>query len=217
MGEFLLYGANGYTGKLALAEALRRGAVTAKETKALDQSLVNRGGGGRAMLAMAEGAARFLSKADGPRIGTLSIDGWDTHADERPGTGRLGQLLGTLDRMFEGLYTGLKPVWDDTVIAVVTEFGRTVATNGSAGTDHGVGGNALLAGGAVRGGRIEGDWPGLAQGQLLDGRDLRPTTDMRALFKGLLAAHLRMPESALERTIFPDSAAAKAMSGLVNG
>ena len=198
-----------------LAEALRRGAVTAKETKALDQSLVNRGGGGQAVLAMAEGAARFLSKPDGPRIGTLSIDGWDTHADERPGTGRLGQLLGTLDRMFEGLYTGLKPVWDDTVIAVVTEFGRTVRINGTAGTDHGTATCAFLLGGAVKGGRVIADWPGLSDAALHENRDLKPTTDLRALLKGVLAEHLGLDAQSLGATVFPDSASVTPVTGLM--
>lgn len=105
--------------------------------------------------------------------------------------------------------------WANTVVTVVTEFGRTVAANGSAGTDHGVGGAALLAGGAVRGGRIAGDWPGLASTALFEGRDLRPTTDLRAVFKGLLAGHLAVSEAALDTRIFPDSRALRPMAGLL--
>lgn len=159
-------------------------------------------------------AATLMQGAEGARIAFVEDTGWDTHRGQ---AAALDRKFGELDAGLRAVREGVGALWQKTVVVVVTEFGRTVATNGSAGTDHGVGGNALLAGGAVRGGRIAGDWPGLAQGQLLDGRDLRPTTDMRALFKGLLAAHLRMPEAALERSIFPDSAAVKPMSGLVNG
>ena len=137
---------------------------------------------------------------------------WDTHR---------GQQL-ALDRKFADFDDGLRAIregpaddWNNTAVVVVTEFGRIVAANGSAGTDHGVGGVALLAGGAVHGGRLGGDWPGLSAGALLDGRDLRPTTDMRALFKGLLAAHLAVPEMALETRIFPDSRAVKPLDGLL--
>ena len=198
-----------------LADALRRGIATAKETKGFDQSLMNRGAGGQAVLAMAEGAARLLAKPDGPRVGTLSVDGWDTHADERPGTGRLGQLLGTLDRLIEALYVGLKPVWGDTVVAIVTEFGRTVRINGTAGTDHGTGTCAFLLGGAVKGGRVLADWPGLADAALHEGRDLRPTTDLRAVLKGVLVEHLGVDATAAGTVVFPDSAQVAPAAGLI--
>lgn len=159
-------------------------------------------------------AATLMQGAEGAHIAFVEDTGWDTHRGQ---AATLDRKFGELDAGLRAVREGSGALWQKTVVVVVTEFGRTVATNGSAGTDHGVGGNALLAGGAVRGGRIAGDWPGLGQGQLLDGRDLRPTTDMRALFKGLLTAHLRVPEAALERTVFPDSAGVKAMSGLVNG
>lgn len=157
-------------------------------------------------------AAKRMQGADAARIGFVEDSGWDTHR---------GQQL-ALDRKFAELDAGLRAYregmgtdWSNTVVAVVTEFGRTVATNGSAGTDHGVGGAALLAGGAVRGGRIAGDWPGLAPAALFEGRDLRPTTDLRAVFKGLLAGHLAVPESALDTRIFPDSRTLRPMAGLL--
>lgn len=157
-------------------------------------------------------AARRMRGPDAARIAFVEDSGWDTHR---------GQQL-ALDRKFAELDAGLRAIregladeWARTAVVVVTEFGRTVATNGSAGTDHGVGGMALLAGGAVRGGRIGGDWPGLAPGALLDGRDLRPTTDLRAVFKGLLAGHLAVPESALETRIFPDSRGVRPLEGLL--
>ena len=107
-----------------------------------------------AMLSIADGAARLMVRPDGPRIAALSIDGWDTHADEKPGTGRLGKLLGLLDQLFDHLHRELEPVWNDTVIVAATEFGRTVRINGTAGTDHGTGTVAFLLGGAVKGGRV---------------------------------------------------------------
>lgn len=158
-------------------------------------------------------AAKRMRGADAARIAFVEDSGWDTHR---------GQQL-VLDRKFSELDAGLRAIrdglgeeWSRTAVVIVTEFGRTVAANGSGGTDHGVGGVALLAGGAVRGGRVIGDWPGLSAGALLEGRDLRPTTDMRAMFKGLLAGHLAVPETALETRIFPDSRAVKPLSGLVN-
>lgn len=157
-------------------------------------------------------AAKRMRGPDAARIAFVEDSGWDTHR---------GQQL-ALDRKFAELDAGLRAMHDDladewnrTVVVVVTEFGRTVATNGSGGTDHGVGGVSLLAGGAVRGGRVGGDWPGLTAGALLEGRDLRPTTDLRALFKGLLAGHLAVPESALETRIFPDSRAVRPLEGLL--
>jgi uncharacterized protein (DUF1501 family) len=174
-----------------------------------------RGQGNRFALPQAmAAAAKLMHGPDGMRIAFVEDTGWDTHRGQ---IAALDRKFGELDAGLRAVRDGLATDWNNTVVVVVTEFGRTVAVNGSAGTDHGVGGNALLAGGAVHGGRIAGDWPGLGAGQLLDGRDLRPTIDMRALFKGVLAAHLRTPEAALERTIFPGSAAIRPLSGLVVG
>jgi uncharacterized protein (DUF1501 family) len=101
------------------------------------------------------------------------------------------------------------------VVAVITEFGRTARINGTNGTDHGTGTVALLVGGALRGGRVVADWPGLKQAQLYEGRDLKPTTDLRAVLKGLLRDHLRVEERALATTVFPDSAGVPPIGGLV--
>jgi uncharacterized protein (DUF1501 family) len=160
-------------------------------------------------------AAKFMARPDGPRVGAIAFDGWDTHANEGAVNGRLAALLGALDGAIAAIETGMGPAWHDTVLAVVTEFGRTARINGSDGTDHGTGTIALLAGGAVKGGRVIADWPGLREADLLEKRDLRPTTDLRAVLKGVLHDHLRLPEAALARTVFPDSAATKAASGLV--
>jgi uncharacterized protein (DUF1501 family) len=163
----------------------------------------------------ASNAAKFMARPDGPRVGAIAFDGWDTHANEGAVNGRLATLLGALDGAIAAIETGMGPVWRDTVVVVVTEFGRTARINGSDGTDHGTATIALLAGGAVKGGRVIADWPGLREADLLEKRDLRPTTDLRAVVKGVLRDHLRLPETALAATVFPDSAAAQAVSGLV--
>jgi uncharacterized protein (DUF1501 family) len=160
-------------------------------------------------------AAKFLARPDGPRIGALSFDGWDTHANEGAASGRLAQLLGALDGALGAVESGMGPAWNDTVVAVMTEFGRTARINGTEGTDHGTATIALLVGGAVRGGRVIADWPGLKEADLRDGRDLKPTTDLRAILKGVLRDHVRVDEKTLASTVFPDSTVAKAMGGLV--
>jgi uncharacterized protein (DUF1501 family) len=160
-------------------------------------------------------AAKFMARPDGPRVGALAFDGWDTHANEGAVNGRLAALLGALDGAIAAIEIGMGPAWRDTVVAVVTEFGRTVRINGSDGTDHGTGTIALLVGGAVKGGRVIADWPGLKEANLHQQRDLKPTTDLHAVLKGVLRDHLRLPDAALAATVFPDSAAVKAISGLV--
>ena len=137
-------------------------------------------------------AAKFLVRPDGPRIGALAFDGWDTHADEGAASGRLAALLGALDGAIAAVEKEMGASWRETVVAVVTEFGRTARINGTDGTDHGTATIALLAGGALKGGRVIANWPGLKSAQLHEGRDLKPTTDLRAVIKGVLADHLRI-------------------------
>jgi uncharacterized protein (DUF1501 family) len=156
-----------------------------------------------------------MAADDGPRIAALAFDGWDTHANEGGPVGRLAQLLSGLDGALAEFESGLGERWRDTVVVVATEFGRTARINGTEGTDHGTGTIALLAGGAVRGGRVISDWPGLKPAQLYEGRDLAPTTDLRAVIKGVLHDHLGVAERVLAETVFPDSAPVKAMKGLV--
>ena len=160
-------------------------------------------------------AARFLTEPDGPRIAAMSSDGWDTHAAENPVKGRLATMLSALDAGIGTLKTELAAVWPDTVIVLVTEFGRTAAINGTNGTDHGTGGTAFLIGGAVKGGRVVADWPGLGESSLYEGRDLKPTTRLNAVFKGVLRDHLGVGETALSETVFPDSEDMSAVDGLV--
>jgi uncharacterized protein (DUF1501 family) len=144
-----------------------------------------------------------MSKSDGPRVAALSLDGWDTHADQKPGTGRLGRMLDVLDQVIERLSSGMAPVWKDTVVAVVTEFGRTVRINGTSGTDHGTATLALLLGGAVKGGQVVADWPGLAEHQLHERRDLRPTLDLRSVFSAIMTDHLGIDTRTAADSIFP--------------
>ena len=122
----------------------------------------------RAFFAESAGAAaKFMARGDGPRIGALAFDGWDTHAAEGAGNGRLFALLGALDGALGAVESGMGAAWKETAVAVITEFGRTARINGTEGTDHGTATVALLAGGAVKGGRVIADWPGLARGKPL--------------------------------------------------
>jgi uncharacterized protein (DUF1501 family) len=170
----------------------------------------------RAYFAEAAGAAaKFMARPDGPRVGALAFDGWDTHQDEGAVGGRLALLLAALDGALVAIEKEMGPAWRETVVPVVTEFGRTARINGTEGTDHGTATVALLAGGALKGGRVIADWPGLKDANLYEGRDLKPTTDLRAVLKGVLKDHLRVPDAALATKVFPDSVAARPMTGLV--
>jgi uncharacterized protein (DUF1501 family) len=171
----------------------------------------------RAYFAEAAGtAARFLAKPDGPRVGAVGFVGWDTHINEGAASGQLANLLGALDGALAAIETNMGDAWRETVVSIVTEFGRTARINGTDGTDHGTGTVAFLAGGALQGGRTITDWPGLKPAQLFEGRDLKPTTDLRAVLKGLLRDHLRVEESVLASTVFPDSADVMPTVGLVS-
>jgi uncharacterized protein (DUF1501 family) len=159
--------------------------------------------------------ARFFAKADGPRVGAVGFGGWDTHINEGAASGQLYNLLGVLDGAFAAIETNMGDAWRETAVVVITEFGRTAKINGTDGTDHGTATVAFLAGGALKGGRVIADWPGLKTAQLYEGRDLKPTTDLRAVLKGLLRDHLRVEERVLASSVFPDSADVAPMSGLV--
>ena len=163
----------------------------------------------------AEGAARLIAADDGPRVAALAFDGWDTHEGEGGATGRLMQLLGGLDGAFDAFKTGLGPKWADTAIIAMTEFGRTAKINGTNGTDHGTGTVAFLAGGAVRGGRVIADWPGLKEAQLFEKRDLMATTDVRSVVKGLLAGQFGLSPTVLGQSVFPGTMAVPPFQGLV--
>jgi uncharacterized protein (DUF1501 family) len=160
-------------------------------------------------------AAEFLRREDGPRVAVFDTTGWDTHANEGGAQGQLAARLAALDAGLRSLKEQLGPVWNDTAVVLATEFGRTAAINGTRGTDHGTASAAFLLGGAVRGGRVVADWPGLSERKLYQGRDLMPTLDIRSVLKGVLVEHLQVPARALDKSVFPDSETAKALSGLV--
>jgi uncharacterized protein (DUF1501 family) len=164
---------------------------------------------------LADAAARMLADPAGPRIAVIEAGGWDSHANQGRESGALAQRLRRLDEGLGRLAAGLGPAWRHTVVLVVTEFGRTVAMNGTRGTDHGTAGMLLALGGALAGGRVLGDWPGLARNRLLDGRDLTPATDPRSVYKGILRDHLGITKADLDSRVFPASRAAPTMGGLI--
>jgi uncharacterized protein (DUF1501 family) len=157
-------------------------------------------------------AAKLLAPANGARIAMIETGGWDTHAGQR---GRLAAQLKGLDAMIAALKSGMGPAWGDTMVLVATEFGRTVAVNGTGGSDHGTGSAAMLIGGGVKGGRVMADWPGLGQAALYEGRDLKPTLGLDQFVAGAVAGHYGVEPGRVMATLFPDTKGAAAVSGLV--
>lgn len=202
-----------YADDPSLSQALAR-ASGLRDEAAMASAMATPGpaGVGRASLAaLAQKAADFALQPDGPRVLVLEMGGWDTHANQAAPQGPLATNLATLDLALTTLRSRLTSAeaagaWQRTVVAVVTEFGREVAVNGTQGTDHGTGGVAFLAGGALKGRKVWADWPGLAREQRYEGRDLRITTDLRAVFKSLLVQHLGVAEKHVEQQVFAASA-----------
>jgi uncharacterized protein (DUF1501 family) len=157
-------------------------------------------------------AARLLSGAEGARVAVIETGGWDTHANQR---GRLGFQLQGLDAMLGALKAGLGADWANTLVLVATEFGRTAAPNGTGGTDHGTASMAMLLGGAVAGGRVIADWPGLGQNALYESRDLRPTMDLDLLIASAVSQHYRLDPARTGRVLFPNIGAGRAIEGLI--
>ena len=194
------------------ANILAEGIATGKIAAGVDVKARGGPGDPAGMEQMARGAARLLAQDDGPRVAALAFEGWDTHAGE---IGRLTRLLTGLDNSLAAFEQELGPSWKDTAIVVATEFGRTARINGTEGTDHGTGTTAFLAGGAIKGGRVIADWPGLKQPQLRDGRDLAATTDLRAVIKGIAVDLLGASAATLARDVFPGSGFVAPMKGLI--
>jgi len=165
--------------------------------------------------AVARMASELMRSDGGPEIAVIEASGWDTHANQGGAKGLLATRLGGLDKGLKSLADGLGPLWPQTAVLVVTEFGRTAAVNGTRGTDHGTGGCAFLVGGAVRGGQVIADWPGLKSTALLDNRDLLPTLDLRSVFKAVLDEHMHVDANTLAKRVFPDSSGARPLSGLI--
>ena len=173
-----------------------------------------RGGPGdpNGMEQMATGAARLLAS---PRV-RASPRSPSTAGTRMPQElPRLSRLLGGLDVAIASFEKEMGPAWKDTVVVAMTEFGRTAHVNGTQGTDHGTGTVMFLAGGAVRGGRVIADWPGLRPNQLRDGRDLAATTDARAVVKGITVDLLGASPAVLGRDVFPGSENVAPARGLI--
>jgi uncharacterized protein (DUF1501 family) len=165
--------------------------------------------------AVARMAANLMRSDGGPEIAVIEASGWDTHANQGGAKGILSARLGGLDKALKSLADELGPLWPQTAVLVVTEFGRTAAVNGTRGTDHGTGGCAFLVGGAVRGGQVIADWPSLSRTALLDNRDLKPTLDLRSVFKAVLDEHMHVDANTLSKRVFPDSSGARPLQGLI--
>jgi uncharacterized protein (DUF1501 family) len=194
-----------YETDIPLREAL-------ENAKAANAAVLERAGTGFPSLLRA--AASFLNSPTGPRVAFLELGGFDSHANQNAQLGALQRNLKAIDEGVAAFRKAMGAEWSRTAILFVTEFGRTVAMNGSNGTDHGTAGAAFLLGGAVNGGRVIADWPGLKPAQQLEGRDLKPTADLRALFKAVLRDHLGVPPERLERDIFPSSNMARPFDSL---
>ncbi|HTB90632.1 MAG TPA: DUF1501 domain-containing protein [Steroidobacteraceae bacterium] len=165
--------------------------------------------------AVARMASELMRSDGGPEIAVIEASGWDTHANQGGAKGILATRLAGLDQGLKSLADGLGPLWAQSAVLVVTEFGRTAAVNGTRGTDHGTGGCAFLLGGAVRGGQVIADWPGLRRTALLDNRDLKPTLDLRSVFKTVLDEHMHVDANTLAKRVFPDSSGARPLQGLI--
>jgi uncharacterized protein (DUF1501 family) len=179
------------------------------------QAKKNRGNDAKQFADLMKSAALFLNTPDGPTIAVAELGGWDTHANQGAAQGSLANRFSALDLGLGNLRDGLGDSWEETVVIVVTEFGRTVRVNGTRGTDHGTATAALMMGGAVLGGKVITDWPGLGKNNLYAGRDLLPTTDVRSLFKAVLADHLKLPANLIERDVFPGSSTARPLENLI--
>jgi uncharacterized protein (DUF1501 family) len=201
-----------YVADPALATAAAMGRETQEN---LPQMGTQRGRPRRDASQLAEATGRMMATADGPNIAVLELGGWDTHNRQGLEEGQLAQKLGSLASGLVALKTALAGGWADTTVVVLTEFGRTVRGNGTGGTDHGTGAVALLAGGAVAGGRVVTDWPGLSEASLHEHRDLRPTTDIRSVLKGVLGPQLGLSTARLNEDVFPDSGSVPSLQGLL--
>jgi uncharacterized protein (DUF1501 family) len=168
-------------------------------------------GGGQKGPAIGTLAAKMLL-GEGARVVMIETNGWDTHSAQR---GRLNAQLKDLDQMLGALKTGLGADWRNTLVIVATEFGRTARPNGTGGTDHGQASVAMLLGGSVAGGKVIADWPGLSDGALYEGRDLKPTADLDALIAGALAQHYSLDPVRVMGALFPESRGSALQTPLV--
>lgn len=202
----------------AFAEALKQGLDTARLANSLELAGMrprSSPADPEGMVLISTGAAKLMAASDGPRVAALALEGWDTHVNAGGVTGQLATRLGGLDQALRVFEQELAPVWSQTAVLVVTEFGRTARVNGTVGTDHGTGTVALLVGGAIKGGRVLSDWPGLKLPQLFESRDLAATIDLRAVLKGVLMDHLGLSAASLASIVFPGTPALAPIRDLV--
>jgi uncharacterized protein (DUF1501 family) len=194
-----------YRNDAALSQALAR-ARELREQGDMAANMQSSGGARGAVVALAQKAAEFLQR--GSQVAVMEMGGWDSHTNLVVPNGPISNNLRALDAALAALREALLPadVWHRTAILVATEFGREVAVNGTQGTDHGTGGAAFLLGGAVKGGRVIADWPGLAKKDRFEGRDLRTTTDLRSVMRGVLGEHLQVARSVIDNSALPGSA-----------
>ena len=203
-----------YTNDAALSTALSRAkALHFDSSMSVDMNSASGNKAGN-FVSLAGRAAEFLALADGPQAAVLELGGWDSHANQAAPTGAIANNLHQLDNGLAVLREGLlaSGTWQNTVVVVVSEFGREVTINGTQGTDHGTGGVAFVLGGKVNGGRVWGEWPGLAKKDRYEGRDLRITTDIRSVLKGVLSDHLSVSTRSLNSDVFPGSDALKSLA-----
>ena len=186
------------TGAMAAAPPLAEMMGDGAEADAMAGMMAGPGGGATGHLALAEFTAQQL-RGDS-RIAAFSLNGWDTHRNQQ---GALPRALGRLADVLRALELGLGPVWGRTAVLAMTEFGRTARLNGTGGTDHGTGGAMVMAGGALRGGRVHTAWPGLDEADLYDRRDLMPTEDVRAYAAATMQGLFGLDRAVLEGAVFP--------------
>jgi uncharacterized protein (DUF1501 family) len=192
--------------RLAQALATDRMAAEASDASPMQASSTAAPQGAARYIETVQTAASFLKREDGPAVAVFDTTGWDTHFNEGGAQGQLTQRLAALDAALRALKDSLGATWQRTAVLIATEFGRTAAANGTRGTDHGTGTAALLLGGAVRGGRVICDWPALSARALYEGRDLKPTLDLRSVIKSVLRDHLNISARKLDAEVFPDNA-----------
>ncbi len=185
---------------------------SAMDTRALAGNLGD--GSGRNGAATGALAAKLMLPDNGARLMMIETGGWDTHSAQK---GRMTGGLNGLDQMISAIRSGLGAAWADTMILVATEFGRTVAANGTGGTDHGTASAAMLMGGAVKGGRVIADWPGLRPADQYEGRDLKPTLALETLIASAVAGHFALDPLKTFRTLYPALPASRPIDGLVRG
>jgi uncharacterized protein (DUF1501 family) len=208
-----------YRGDAAFALAFEEGVQSeALATQMLgdDNKMGAVGPQANAFARLAPDAGKLLAAAEGPRVAVMECLGWDTHQGQGTVKGRLADTLRAFATGIADMATALGPAWNETIVIASTEFGRTVAGNGTGGTDHGTASAMFLFGGNLAGGHVlTARWPGLDRSRLYQGRDLVPTLDQRSVIKGVLRDHLEMPPEALDRAVFPQSEGLRAVGGLL--